>query len=38
VEEVKAKLKMRQEGAIKRDRTMSYSNSTLVIELRFEMI
>ncbi|KAI5422569.1 hypothetical protein KIW84_045849 [Lathyrus oleraceus] len=28
VEEVKAKLKMRQEGAIKRDRTMSYSNST----------
>ncbi|CAK8560341.1 unnamed protein product [Lathyrus sativus] len=28
VEQVKAKLKMRQEGAIKRDRTMSYSNST----------
>ncbi|CAI8607997.1 unnamed protein product [Vicia faba] len=28
VEDVKAKLKMRQEGAIKRDRTISYSNST----------
>ncbi|KAJ1420321.1 IQ motif, EF-hand binding site [Sesbania bispinosa] len=28
VEEVKTKLKMRQEGAIKRDRTMTYSHST----------
>lgn len=33
VEQVKTKLKMRKEAAIKRDRTMSYSNSTQVMEL-----
>jgi len=31
-DEVKAKLKMRQEGAIKRDRAMAYSLSTQVIK------
>lgn len=33
VEQVKTKLKMRKEAAIKRDRTMSYSNSTQVMKL-----
>lgn len=31
-DEVKAKLRMRQEGAIKRDRAMAYSLSTQVIK------
>ena len=34
MDEVKAKLRMRQEGAIKRDRAMAYSLSTQVIKLR----
>lgn len=38
VEEVKAKLNVRQEGAIKRDRTMTYSNSTQVIEFKISTI
>ncbi|KAL5194092.1 hypothetical protein HKD37_20G056221 [Glycine soja] len=36
VEEVKAKLQMRQEGAIKRDRTKAYSQSKMV--LRFFLV
>ncbi|KAG4909549.1 hypothetical protein JHK87_055665 [Glycine soja] len=36
VEEVKAKLQMRQEGAIKRDRTKAYSQSKMV--LRFFVV
>lgn len=39
VDEVKAKLRMRQEGAIKRDRAMAYSLSTQVMKLgRYFMV